>query len=486
MNYETITIGVDGLDTVLNGGCLEGRMYLVSGDPGTGKTMLGSHFLEAGLEQGETVLYIHGEETREELRESTAAIGIDIDDAKFLDLGPDTEYFIEDQTYSLVDPSAVDQTKYTEAIFEAIREIDPDRIVLDPITQLRYVQSNEGQFRRQILSFFRFLKDRDITILATMTPTPDHKFTQEIRSLSDGVIEMSRTRDGRRLEVGKHRTAGQIDGEHGMNIRDTGIEVFPALIPEGHDQVIGDVKYSSGIEGLDQLLGGGIEQNTVTFLSGPTGIGKTTLGAQFLTVAGERGLNAELYLFEESVSAFTRRCEAIGLPVTTLRDRGVLSLTPIEPLAFSPEEFASVLRDDIDENDLDVIMIDGLDGYTKAIQGDVETLVRKFHSLTRHLTNDDITVLVTDEISKLTGISSATSSNLSYIADNVIFLSYVEMDSSLRSIIGVLKKRTGPFEHTIREFQLTADGIRIGEPLSGVSGLVQGVTRVKGESPRKP
>lgn len=139
-----------------------------------------------------------------------------------------------------------------------------------------------------------------------------------------------------------------------------------------------------------------------------------------------------------------------------------------------------MVKDEIDERETDIVMIDGLDGYTTSIQGNEENLVRKLHALTRCLKNRGITVLVTNEISQITGISNATSNNLSYVADNLLFLSYVEMDSSLQKVVGILKKRSGNFEPNLREFEITSDGIRVGDPLTGLHGILQGVPRSGG------
>lgn len=481
MTNDLLRSGVAGLDTLLNGGYLSGRMYLAHGSPGTGKTMLGMHFLEAGLEDDETVLFVHGEESRSEIMASASAVDIDISDAEFLDLGPESNFFTESQSYDLVDPGEIERDRFTREIHTTIEAIDPDRIVVDPISQLRYVQPNSSQFRREILSFMRFLKQQAITVLATTTPSPDSEYENQLQSLSDGIVDLSYRNGERRIEVSKHRTVGQLGSDHGMEIRDGGVEVFPSLVPERHVQSIDDTQLSTGIDELDELLGGGLERNTVTFVSGPTGTGKTTIGSQILSEAGDTG-NVAVYLFEESVQTFTHRSEALGIPVTELREAGRLSLTAVEPLAYSAEEFAGMVRRDVSERDVTTVMIDGIDGYTMALQGDKGTLVPKLHSLSRFLTNEGVTVLVTDEISEVTGVSSATSVNASYIADNIIVLSYVEVDSNLRKVIGVLKKRAGAFEHTLREFELVDGEIRVSDPLTGVTGILQGAPRKTAET----
>lgn len=481
---QRIHSGISGLDEVLCGGLVTGRMYLVCGRPGTGKTILGMHFLEAGLDRGETVLFIHGEESKREILVNGTELDVDLADAEFLDLGPESEFFTEDRSYDLVDPSDIDHDRYTRDIHDAIRSIDPDRVFLDPITQLRYIEANEHQYRKRILSFMRFLKERDVTVIASATTRSENGYDANIESLSDGVVRLRNGENGRRLEVTKHRGYGQLDGSHGMEIRGDGLEVYPALVPERHERSFDSRRLQSGVDGIDELLGGGIERGTVTFVSGPTGSGKTTTATQFLARAASEGIDTAAFLFEEGVETFTHRSDAVGIPLTELRDRGTLSIRTVEPLALSAEEFARLLREHVEQNDVEVVLLDGIGGYTMSIQGREQALVRKIHALTRYLKNRGVTVLITDEVPDVTGITSATSSNLSYVADNVVFISYVETRGTLRKVIGVLKKRASGFEHTLREFEITSDGIRVGEPLTELAGVLQGTPRVRPSAER--
>lgn len=468
--------GVAGLDTLLRGGFVSGRMYLAAGEPGTGKTLLGMHFLEQGLETGQTVLHIHGEESREEIIFNGSQIGIDITDAEFLDLGPNSDFFTEDRRYDLVEPDAVEQDQYTSEIHNAIRDIDPDRVVVDPITQLRYIEASEHQFRKRILSFMRFLKQRNTTVLGTATLSDETTPETEMHSLADGVIRLTHTERGRRINVVKHRGFGQRDGSHGLAIRDGGIEVFPALVPERLGQSFKTGQISSGIDTLDELLGGGIESGTVTFITGPTGVGKTTLATQLLAAAAEEDITSIAYLFEEGPDTFAHRAESIGIPVSELREGGRLSLEPIEPLAQSPEEFAHRVQQETQTTETDLVLIDGIGGYEMSIQGSRSTLVKKIHSLARHLKNQDVTVLITDEIPGITGLNTATSGNISYIADNILALTYTESNGTLEKVIGVVKKRASGFDNSLRAFELD-DGVSVGARVADADGILQADTR---------
>lgn len=477
-SLKQLSSGIVGLDELLHGGYLKNRMYLVTGDPGTGKTTLCFHFLQAGLGNGERTLCIHGEESAAEIRENAAQFGIDLDDVEFLDLGPDSGFFTEDRTYDLVDAGSIENEQHTQRIHDAIEAADPERLVLDPITQLRYIEPSDYHYRKRLLSLIRYLKEREITVLGTATDDAASPTISEVRSISDGVIRLNRSDQGRRIEVEKNRGVGQITGDHGLEIRPDGVEVFARLpsTPES-DGTFESRPVGTGISELDGMIGGGFERGTVTFLSGPPGIGKTTIGTLFLTEAAKKGEPATIYLLEERAAVYRHRCRSIGLPIDRLESEGTLRIRRIEPMELSAEEFAHEVRTDVLDRDVALVMIDGFSGYTSSLQGSIADLTDDLHTLSRHLDALGVAVFVTDTIHQITGISLATSRSVSPIADNILFLTYVELEGSLSRVLGVLKKRTGGFEMSLREFEIAADGVRVGEPLGHLHGLLGGSPR---------
>jgi len=187
---DVITSGVDGLDTLLNGGYVSGRLYLVQGQPGTGKSLLGQHFLEAGLQNGETVLYIHGEEQERNIEANATQLGIDLTDADFLDLGPETDFFTEDVSYDLVNPADVASERFIDDIRDVVERVGPSRVFVDPITQLRYIETDEYHYRKRLLAFMRFFESEDITVVASRTRERGTQSSEEIESVSDGVVNL--------------------------------------------------------------------------------------------------------------------------------------------------------------------------------------------------------------------------------------------------------------------------------------------------------
>lgn len=468
-----VTSGVEGLDRVLRGGLLAGRSYVVSARAGAGKTLLALSFLDAAGPD-ETTLFVNLEENLEDLRSNAAAVGIDTSDVVFCDLSPRADVFTEEGTYDVFAPDEVEGGSFRAEVRETVERVEPDRVVVDPITQLHYLTPDDHQFRQQVLGLSRFLTQRDATVVFTAQASADLP-VDDLQFVTDGLIELDPSGPVATVAVPKLRGSGSLSGEHAYRIDETGVSVFPALQP-GERTVETDLEQlSSGVAELDTMIGGGVERGTITVLSGPTGAGKTTLATQFAAAAAERGERTVVYLFEERWPSFRERSEAVGIPVTEMVEAGTLEVVEIEPLRYGPQEFAALVREQVEANDTDFVVVDGVAGYRLTLEGRDDRLTRRLHALGRYLANAGVTTFLTDETQSVVGDFTATGSGVSYLADNVVFLRHVELDGELRKVAGVLKKRTSGFERTLREFEIGGDGIELGEPLRGLRGVVSGV-----------
>jgi circadian clock protein KaiC len=188
--------------------------------------------------------------------------------------------------------------------------------------------------------------------------------------------------------------------------------------------------------------------------------------------AAGRGERSVVYMFEETTDTFFERSENINIPVRQMLELDSLYVHEIEALNYSPEEFARMVRKDVEEHDTQIVMIDGIDGYKLSLQGDENDLVRELHTLCRYLKNMGVTVILVEEVGTVTGEFTATDVGISYLADNIVFLRHLELQGEMRKVIGVLKKRTSDFERILREFRITEHGLKVGEPLTDLRGIL--------------
>jgi circadian clock protein KaiC len=194
--------------------------------------------------------------------------------------------------------------------------------------------------------------------------------------------------------------------------------------------------------------------------------------------AAGRGERSVIYLFEETRETFLTRSRAVDIPVDEMLEKGTLEVVEVEALERSPQEFARMVRDEVEGRGADIVMVDGIAGYRLTLRGEDEQMLQQLHALGRYLKNAGVTGIFVDETRNVTGEFRATMENVSYLADNIVFLRHIEVEGELRKAIGVLKKRTSDFERTIREFRITERGIAVGEPMSGLHGILSGTPEV--------
>ena len=469
-------MGIPGLDEILHGGLLPFRAYLVRGGPGTGKTTLGSHFLAAGAANNEKTLLITLGEPEEQILENARGVGMDLSEVEFLDLSPDSEFFTKVKTYDIFSPVEIEREPITKRIVEKVNQLKPNRVFIDSMTQFRYLAADAFQFRKQVLSCIRFLLESQATVLFTSESSPEIP-DSDLQFISDGVINLELDKGKRTINISKFRGSDFRDEIHSVKLSSKGVEVFPKLLPKVHRRKFDREPISSGIAALDRLLHGGIERGTVTFFRGPSGVGKTTIGLQFMKEAAGRSEKSVIYSFEEEIEMILKRSDAINIPTRTMIDRSSLSIVKIEPLEYSPDEFASIVRRAVEEKEVKIVMLDSVSGYNLSMQG--EDLVSHLHALCKYLVNMGVTVILIDELDDFTSDSnSVTDTNFTYLADNLILMRYMDHHKDntveMRKSIAVMKKRLSDFEKTLREFKITEYGIEISSALTGLEGIVTG------------
>ncbi|SEO10571.1 circadian clock protein KaiC [Halorientalis persicus] len=472
-SQERISTGVPGMDDVLGGGYLPETATLVRGPPGSGKSIFSLHFLAAGLDAGETGLYINLGEPEAYIRDTGRRFGFDIDGLSFLNLSASGDQFQGEETYTLFESGDVETPSLVENIRTEIEEIGPDRVVVDPVTEFRYLAPDQHQFRSQILGLVNFLKAEGATVILT-SQAAESMPDDDLQFLVDAVVSMEDDSGRRTIHVSKFRGSSVRSGHHTLRITDDGMRVWTRLDPNRHEREDTSAKLSSGVPELDSLLSGGLTTGTITFLSGPTGVGKTTTGLQFMKEAAGRGQRSVLYSFEEDTQTLFERAEAVNIPITDMIDQGTLKVEVIGPEELTIDEFTHHIRTEVEDNDAEIVMIDGTSGFEQSLRGVGAEPMRHLVKIGRYLRNMGVTGLVTNEVHEITGEFRATDQGMSYLADSIVVLRHVEYKGTLRKVIGVLKMRTSDYENQLRELEITGHGLRVGESLPELRGILTG------------
>ena len=471
-----ISTGISGLDEVLLGGLIPGRSYLIRGGAGTGKTTLGFHFLCEGNDKEGRPLFISFTEDKESLRNDALQRGFDVDKIEILDLTPSADFTKEDEYYNVISPSEVEREPLMNEITGRLKELQPQRVFLDCVTQLQYLAPDSFQFRKSILSLIDTVTGSGATLLLT-SEVSNLLSDDDLQFLCDGIISLELTHDKRQLKISKFRGSDFILGAHALRLDGSGMAVYPALQPKKHQ---GDYSFeviSSGVPEVDEMLHGGIERGTATVISGPTGVGKTTLGVQFMKEAAGRGERSVVYTFEKGVESLQRHCEAVNIPVASMAKKGNFSMVKIDPLEYMPHEFSYHVRREVEEKGAKIVMLDSISGYRLSFEErhhEGYEMLRHLHSLCEYLKSTGVTVILINEVQNITGDFKISDYGISYMADTIIFMRYLEVKGEINKALGVLKKRLGSFEKTLREVEITQYGFKVGKPLTGLRGILSG------------
>ncbi|MHB1951928.1 MAG: ATPase domain-containing protein [Acidiferrobacteraceae bacterium] len=471
--------GIAGLDEVLQGGLPRDRIYLIRGEPGTGKTTLALQFLMEGRRQGETGMYVTLSESEDELHASSEAHGWSLDGIQIFDLSRVEQQFEREAQNTLFHIREVELGRTTAALCDAIDRAKPSRVVVDSLAEMRLLSETAFRFRRQILLLKQFLSERHATSILIDDLTSD--YGDAIQTMVDGVIVLQMElpvfgRERRRLSVTKLRGVPFQGGHHDISIKTGGLQVFPRLRGGGVARPVFDRPdhvVSSGVPNLDALLGGGLDPGTSTLLIGPAGTGKSTIALQCVSAAADRNVRSVLYTFEEGEYLVVQRANSIGMRVQDHIAQGVIQLRKINPAELSPGEFAVQVQHAVEHDGVNLVVIDSLNGYMHAMAQE-QHLVLQLHDLLSYLGYRGVTtVMVLAQQGVMHPLQQ--SADLTYLSDTVIITRYFEAHGAVRKAVSVIKKRTGFHEGTIRELQIGPRGVNVGPPLDQFQGVLAGV-----------
>jgi circadian clock protein KaiC len=477
--------GIWGLDNILSGGFSRGHMFLVEGEPGTGKTTVALQFLREGARGGEKGLYITLSETERELRAGAASHGWTLDDRiEVFELLPPESLLDSEQQQSLLYSSDLELGETTKQIFEAVERVKPSRVVLDSLSEIRLLAQSSLRYRRQILAIKHYFAQFNTTVMMLDDLTAELA-DKTVHSVAHGVVRLEELApaygaERRRARVIKYRGVKFRGGHHDVTITTGGLNVFPRLVASEHRTDFVRGRLSSGNPELDQLLGGGVDKGSSTLVLGPAGTGKSLVTIVFAAAAIARGEKAAVFVFDEELGLLFARMKGLGIDLAAMQRAGSLSIEQVDAAELSPGEFAHRVRRRVDEDQIKTVVIDSLNGY-QASMPEENSLILHMHELLQYLNRQGAATFMTVAQHGLVGDMKAPV-DVTYLADTVILLRYFEALGSVRRAMSIIKKRTGAHESTIREYRISDRGLTIGGPLDSFQGVLRGVPVYVGES----
>ena len=474
---EKADFGVEGLDDITSGGLARGRLFLIEGSPGTGKTTVAIQFLMAGAALGERCLYITLSETEDELRSGARSHGWDLHGIDIFELVPPERLLDEHQQQSLLYSSDLELGETTQRIFEAFEKVKPDRVVLDSLSEIRLLAQSSLRYRRQILALKHYFSRSGATVVM-LDDLSSEANDRTMHSVAHGVIRLEELSpeygaERRRLRIIKYRGQRYRGGYHDFVIETGGVRVFPRLVSAEHRKKFDRKVLKTESPQLNALLGGGIERGSSVLIIGPAGTGKSLLALTFVAGAVRRGEQAAMFVFDEELGLLFERAKGLGIDLQEMVGKDRLIIEQVDAAELTPGELSARVRQCVEENNARTVVIDSLNGFQAAMPGE-QALILHMHELLQYLNRRGASTFLTIAQHGLVG-DMKSPVDVTYLADTVILLRYFEACGRVRRAMSVIKKRTSAHEDTIREYQIDGRGITLGEPLTGFQGVLRGV-----------
>lgn len=471
---ERASTGVPGMDEILGGGMLRGRVYVLRGVPGAGKTTFGLQFLLEGARHGERLLYFSFSQTKKNLLDIARSHGWALERVT-LRTADDNPAQRQGQTiFPSVDVELLEQLRQLN---EALVQTAPARAVLDAATVLYASYAGSPVLQQGMQA----LKARLASDGCTALLLDDHDgrpSDASLDKLADGVIAMTQRTGSfggarRCLQIAKVQGASFDDGSHDYRIRTGGLTVFPRLIAARYRRERPRETVSCGSMALDELLGGGLDRGSSVLLLGPAGAGKSSVAMYMSIAAAERGEAVSVYLFDENTHTFLLRADGLGMPLRAHIKAGRIRLWPLNPGEFSVGEFADAVRRSVETSGVRVVVIDSLHGCRDAMLEDAHFFAQHLREIVSYLREQAVVSIVI--ASHMGGFPGWTDNDfhLGLVDDVVLLFRQYEHAGEMRTALATLKRRTADHPRMLRDFSLGPGGITL-RPMPAVGGAVSG------------
>lgn len=475
--------GVPGLDAVLGGGIPELSFNVIAGGPGAGKTTLAQRMLFANATPARPGLYftVLGEPTLKMIRYQRQFTFFDPErigrDVHLLNLGAEAQ--------------GGDLDAVLTRIVAEIERHDPGIVVVDSFRTLGPQGARVDQGEWSALE--HFVQRLALTLTsweATSFLISEYAHEEQrhpVFTVADGIIWLSQVTDRnsvvRKLQVVKVRGQAFMPGLHTFRITGDGVQVYPRIPEQQWERrPVSGARLSSGVPGLDDMLGGGIPAGDAVMLVGPTGSGKTTFAAQFVAQGVRDGESAVIAVFEEYPERYQAHARRLGIDLDTMIRDDKVRIIYLRPLDLSVDETLGAILDAVTEIGASRVVIDSVSGFELALAPAYrEDFRESFYRLVGALTAVGVTLLMTNEVTgnDAPGFLSVTSERVSFLADDIIMQRHVELEGRLRSVLAIVKMRGSAHSDGFHEYDVTPQGAVIGSSLEEYTRILTGFPKLR-------
>jgi circadian clock protein KaiC len=471
---ECLSTGSVAFDRILGGGLPERSVNVIAGEPGAGKTIFGLQMLFHQARQGKKCLYLTT------LSEPSLKLITYMQQFSFFD-----ERLVAEKRVVFVDIGSVVRRKGAgETLTEIAGRVEheqPAVVVIDSFKALRDLLGDASAMRTFVYDLAVHTSSWGATSLFVGEYTAEEISTLSVFAIADGIIRLSNRRYElraiREVEVLKLRGANFVTGAHFFEIGGDGLTFFPRVrSPEGPiaEPETPDERAPTGAAGLDEMLGGGLPRASSTVVLGGTGTGKTLLALQFLIEGARNGEPGIHFTLEETANQLRRIAQSFGWDLRPLEERGLLTFSYVSPVELSTDCFLDQARQQVERLGARRAVLDSLTSLALGVPSE-----RRFkelvYAVTKHFHAAGVTFNVNMEIADLLGSAQLSGYGISFAADNVIQLKYVELEGRLERGISILKARGVRHATDVRRLSIGEGRIAVEEAFTGLRGVLTGL-----------